>query len=105
MNQDLITAQAMLGAQKAPGDVRVPQTRNLEKIQEKAEEFEAVFLATMLGPMFEGIETDGPFGGGHGEEVFRSLMLQEYGKVMAKRGGIGLADHIMQSMLAAQEAK
>ena len=30
--------------------------------------------------MFSGIKTDGLFGGGQGEEMFRSMMIDQYGK-------------------------
>jgi Rod binding domain-containing protein len=64
-----------------------------------------VFISEFLGSMFEGISTDGPFGGGQGEAMFRSLMLDEYGKQVAGRGGFGLADAITKSLLAHQEAR
>ena len=47
-----------------------------------AKEFESVFISQFLGSMFSGIPTDGPFGGGQGEEMFRSLMIDEYGKAI-----------------------
>ena len=56
-----------------------------------ATDFEAVFINEFLGSMFEGIKTDGPFGGGPGESIFRSLMLDQYSKAIAGQGGIGLA--------------
>ena len=37
--------------------------------------------------MFEGIKTDGMFGGGNAEDIFRSMMVDEYGKMMSKNGG------------------
>jgi Rod binding domain-containing protein len=72
-------------------------------IKAKAQEFEGVFVAQMLGQMFEGISTDGPFGGGQGEQMFRSLMLDEYGKEIAKQGGIGLTDAVTRELLKHQE--
>ncbi len=45
-----------------------------------AEQFEGVFITQFLGEMFSGMSTDGPFGGGQGEAMFRSLMMDEYGK-------------------------
>ena len=54
--------------------------------------------------MFEGISTDGVFGGGHAEKVYRSMLINEYGKVMAKSGTVGVADAVMSSILAMQEA-
>ena len=72
-------------------------------IREKAEEFEAFFLSQFLSQMFKGIKTDGPMGGGHGEAVYRELQFQEYGKVIAQNGGIGLADSIVRQLLHTQE--
>lgn len=77
--------------------------QNTDDINEVAQEFESVFLAEMLKPMFEGIETDGMFGGGKGEEVFRSFLLKEYGDIMAQTGGIGLADHVRDQIIQLQE--
>jgi Rod binding domain-containing protein len=68
-----------------------------------AEEFEAVFLSQMLEHMFSGIRTDGPFGGGRGEEMFRSLMLNEYGRMIARTGGVGIADRVMGEILQLQD--
>jgi Rod binding domain-containing protein len=58
----------------------------------------------MLGQMFEGISTDGPFGGGQGEQMFRSLMMDAYGKEIAKQGGIGIANSVTRELLKHQEA-
>ena len=78
------------------------QRKTLER---QATEFEAVYLAEMLKPMFEGLQNDGPFGGGFGEDVWRSLQVQEFGKAIAHSGGIGLADAVRKELLAAQEAR
>jgi Rod binding domain-containing protein len=79
--------------------------RDTAKLRGAAQELESVFLTQMMETMFQGIRTDGPFGGGHGESVYRSLLLQEYGKVIAKRGGIGLADAVTRQMIGTQESK
>ncbi len=70
-----------------------------------AQDFEANFVSQMLEPMFDGLGTGGTFGGGHAEQMWRSFMLQEYGKVIAKHGGIGIADAVKQEILRAQEAQ
>ena len=72
--------------------------------QRAAQDFEAQFLSTYTEAMFAGIKTDGPFGGGHGEAVFRSMLVQEYGDAMAKSGGVGIADHVYREILQLQEA-
>jgi Rod binding domain-containing protein len=70
-----------------------------------AEEFEAFFLTQMLEHMFKGVPTDGYFGGGYGEGVYRSVMLQEYGRVLSKAGGIGVADMVSRELMRLQEAQ
>lgn len=73
------------------------------KTKEAAQNFEAFFLAKMMEPMFEGISTNSMFGGGHAEKIYRSMLLDQYGKTMAKAGGIGVADYVMDTMLKIQE--
>ena len=53
--------------------------------------------------MYTGIKTDGMFGGGQGESVFRSMMLQEYEKIITQAGGIGIADSVQKAILEMQE--
>lgn len=72
-------------------------------VRAAAEEFEAVFLSTMLAPMFEGLGQDNMFGGGPGEETYRSLLVDEYGKSIAKSGGLGIADAVERELLRMQE--
>ena len=62
-----------------------------------------MFVSQMLGQMFSGIPTDGPFGGGQGEEMFRSLMIDEYGKQIEAQGGLGLSDSVQRELLKMQE--
>ena len=90
-------------SQAATGAKKIKDAQQLEKISKAAEEFEAVFAAELMKPMFEGLETDGMFGGGKGEEIFRGMMLQEYGKMMAKNGSIGIADSVRSEMIKMQE--
>lgn len=78
---------------------------DLSKIDEVAQEFEAVFLSEMLKPMFQELKTDGMFGGGKGEEVFRSFLLKEYGDIMSQAGGIGLAAHVKEEIIRMQESQ
>lgn len=79
------------------------QTANAAAAKKAAKEFESVFISQFVGAMFEGISTDGPFGGGQGEAMFRSLMLDQYGKQISDRGGFGLSDSITKALLKHQE--
>jgi len=72
-------------------------------IKKTADDLEQVFLSQMLGHMFSGIKSDAMFGGGHGEEMFQSMMTDEYSKQVVKRGGLGLSQHIMDTLIAEQE--
>lgn len=74
----------------------------LDKTKAAAQDFEAVFISQMLTHMFEGIKTDGMFGGGNAEDIFRSMMVDEYGKMMSKNGGVGLSDSVMAEMIEMQ---
>ena len=73
------------------------------KIDEAAQDFEAQFISQMMEGMFSTVETNEEFGGGEGEEMFRSLLTNEYGKLMARTGGIGVADHVKREMIKMQE--
>jgi Rod binding domain-containing protein len=53
--------------------------------------------------MFEGLETDGPVGGGSAEETWRSFLLDAMARQTVKAGGVGLADTVMSEMLKMQE--
>lgn len=72
------------------------------RMRETAERFEAAFLAQMLKPMFEGLSTDGPFGGGEAEGSWRSFMIDEMAKTTVRAGGIGLADTVVSEMIRMQ---
>lgn len=72
------------------------------RMRETAEKFEASFLSQMLKPMFEGLQTDGPFGGGEAEGTWRSFLIDEMAKKTVQAGGIGLADTVMAEMIRMQ---
>ena len=57
----------------------------------------------MMKPMFETVKVDETFGGGKGEEVFRSFLVQEYGKILASTGKVGISDHVKQPLIDIQE--
>lgn len=71
-------------------------------IHDTAQKFEASFLSIMLQQMYAGVETDGPFGGGAGEEMFRSFMTEAMAKQVSRSGGLGIADTVAREMLKLQ---
>lgn len=92
----------------AASQTMVPQTlgkisnANGGNVDKTSKDFESMFMSQMLQPMFEGIGVDETFGGGHGEEVMRNLLVQEYGKVIAKNSPLGIADSVKSQMLRKQ---
>ena len=78
---------------------------NLDQTRKVAMDFEAVFISQMLQPMFQNLGAKAPFGGGHGEDVWRSMQVQQYGKAIAEAGGIGIADKVMREMIQMQETR
>ena len=79
------------------------KTTDPVKAKAVAEQFEGIFITQFMSEMFSGIKSDGPFGGGQGEEMFRSLMMDEYGKQFAAQGGFGLAASVQRELLKTQE--
>lgn len=76
-----------------------------DKIDETAQEFEAQFISQMLENMFSTVDTNPVLGGGEGEDAYRSLLTDEYGKLLARAGGIGVSDHVKRELLRVQEAE
>lgn len=84
-------ARAGLATPAAPST----EARRDTEAQAAAEAFEAAFLAEMLKGSGLNAMPSG-FGGGAGEEAFASLLTDEYARLMAARGGIGLAERVYQ---------
>ena len=101
---DTAIQSAMSMAAQSPLAAAPKPTASTAKADAAAKEYESVFISQFLGSMFSGIKTDGVMGGGQGEEMFRSLMINEFGKSIEQRGGFGLATHMKTQLLKSQEA-
>lgn len=102
LGQDMTNLIAQARAQGGP-TVKPGSIKNIEQARKTAQDFEAFFLSQMFQHMFAGIETDGMFGGGQGEEMWRSMLIDQYGKEVAAKGGVGIADQVMKVLLQSQE--
>ncbi|GGK30985.1 rod-binding protein [Salinarimonas ramus] len=86
----------------AGGDV---SPERASRARETAEEFESMLLEEMLGRVFESVGDTGFFGeAGPGAGMYRSMLVKEYAGMIAKSGGIGLADQVYSEILKLQEA-
>ena len=81
------------------------QTQEADAMRRAAEEFESVFLSEMLGPMFEGIDTEGLGGGGMGEQIFRPMLIERYAEAIGRAGGVGIADSVVREFMRMQAAQ
>jgi peptidoglycan hydrolase FlgJ len=84
---------------------QAPSTADPAAAQKAGQDFESFFLSQAFESMFSGVGADPIFGGGNGETIYRSLLIQEYSKVAAKSGGTGIADAVQREILRAQETK
>ena len=106
MTQAALSAKAqtaLVQSRQHLNSAAIESPDNQRKVEEAAKEFEAVFIAQLLKPMFDEIKVDPTFGGGKGEEIFSDMMLQEYGKIIADRGGLGFTQPVKAEMLRIQE--
>ncbi|MBE7732103.1 rod-binding protein [Devosia faecipullorum] len=78
--------------------------QQMQRLRAQAEEMEGVFLNMLTKQMFSGLKSDENFGGGFGEETWRSMQAEELANTMARNGGVGIADQLLGEMIAAQEA-
>lgn len=92
-------ASSAFAANGAPNFAGV---RTAEAAEQTAQEFEGFFIAQMLQTMFAGLQTPEGFGGGPGEESFRGLLIEEYGKQLSANGGIGLAAPLKAEIMRLQ---
>ncbi len=74
------------------------------KAKATGENFEAMFLNSMFQQMFSGVG-EGPFSGGHGANIWRSFLTDEYSKSFVKAGGIGITAEVQRALLAQQEVR
>jgi peptidoglycan hydrolase FlgJ len=102
------------------GDDAVEKARQLQKqgasaagLSEKqrqqakkvAQDFEGLFIGMMVKSMHDTVGKDKLTGGGHGEEVYRSMLDQEYVAQAVKRGGFGLAKIIEKDIIRQESRK
>lgn len=92
---------ALTGGKKPP--TTIGGSFNLAAAKKTSQDFETFFASQVLDQMFADVKTDGMFGGGHGEEMFRSLLLDQYAKQIGKAGSFGIGDQVLKSMIAQQE--
>jgi peptidoglycan hydrolase FlgJ len=74
-----------------------------DQIDKVAKDFESMFIGQMLEPMFGDTEGSDAFGSSESSDVYKGLLTDEYGKQIARAGGIGIADFVKKELLKLQE--
>jgi len=67
----------------------------LRKVRELATELESVFLTVLLGVMRRSVQTGTIVGNSAGEKTFVPFLDAERARVIADRGGFGVADALV----------
>ena len=104
MSTDLLTTNFISSAVPQKTAPKINKNFDPEKTRQAIEDFEAFFISQTFEQMYATVPVNETFGGGNAEKIFRSMLIDEYGKMTAKAGGIGLTNQIMTQLLQQQEA-
>lgn len=70
-----------------------------QALRSVAEDFEALFVKQMLGSMRSTLDSENDLlHGGLSQDIFEDMLYDEYSRVMAKTGSIGIADMIYNQL-------
>jgi flagellar protein FlgJ len=100
---DLNAEKARL-LQKQGASVNGLSDKQRQQAKKVSQDFEGLFIGMMMKTMRETVAKDKVTGGGHGEDVYRSMLDEQYVTAAVKRGGFGLAKHIEKDIIR-QESK
>jgi Rod binding domain-containing protein len=69
-----------------------------KKILKQAKDLESVLVSKMVEPMFPEGKDGMLYGGGAGNSVYRGMMIEQYGKILTQKNGLGLAENIAKRL-------
>lgn len=95
-------ARRLQRAGDSAGGLSKKQRQQAKKV---SQDFEGLFIGMMLKSMRETVGKDKLTDGGHGEDIYRSFLDQEYVAATVKRGGFGLAKHIEKDIIRQESMK
>lgn len=73
--------------------------RDPEKLKDAAQQFEAIFIQQMFKEMRNTVPEDGLIERSNADDMYTQMQDAEAAKIMADRGGIGLAELMLQELL------
>ncbi|MGE5422407.1 MAG: rod-binding protein [Ignavibacteriales bacterium] len=77
---------------------KVLSEKDEKRLKESCQEFEAIFVSELLKSMRATIPKGGMMGENFGQDVFQSMLDDEYSKKVSETKSIGLADMMFQQM-------
>lgn len=84
---------------------RVKKSVTADQAESTARDFESMFMAQMLESMFGDSVGNEAFGDEDSSQIYKGLLMDAYGKEVARSGGIGIADYVKRELLTLQEVK
>ena len=86
------------GVDRSKAAPEIKGVTNDAKLRETASEFEAIFVQQMLKTMLESSFESDLLPTSEGEKMFRSLLDEQYARLSAKSGSLGLGEMIYQQL-------
>jgi flagellar protein FlgJ len=91
---------------RTPGGGAALTEKQRQQAKKVSQDFEAMFVGMMMKSMRATVGKDTLTGGGHGDEVYRSMLDQEYATASVKRGGgLGIAKMIEKDIIRQESRK
>jgi flagellar protein FlgJ len=96
--KQLLSQATTVTAQSLKGKGRDPQ-----QLKAAAQQFEAIFIQQMFKEMRNTVPDDGLIPHSNADDMYTQMQDAEAAKIMAERGGIGLAELMLQELLKGSE--
>jgi len=94
----VVNTGTQLPVQKTNMNTSTPEALAQARLKKQCREFESVFYNSMLKAMRKTIIKTDLFDGGKGEEIYTSMLDEEYAKIMSKNGNDSLANALYNQL-------
>lgn len=94
----------LAGASKTEQEEK-PAGPEAKKLMDLCQQFEALFLFQMLQAMRKTIPETGFFGNSIGQDIYKSMLDEQYALAMAGNGSLGIAQALYDHLARALETK
>jgi len=100
----IMLGSASAGANILSGvsDTSSGKTTDVDKV---SKDFESVFISQMMESMFGDSSGDEAFGSTETNDIYKGMMMDQYGKEIVKAGGIGIAAYVKAELIKQQQAQ